>query len=682
MPGVAVQAQTANTTAGGVESIVVIGTRTEERRFDVAAAVDVVDGETLRDQQLRVNLSEALQRVPGLVIQNRQNYAQDLQVSSRGFGARATFGVRGVRLLQDGIPITMPDGQGQTALFDLDGARRVEVLRGPFAALYGNASGGVIHVFSADGPKVPSVEASAFGGSFGAWRAGLKFGGESGAMNYSGNVARFQTEGYREHSAAERDTANLKLRWKLGESTTLTLIGNALEQPDTQDPLGLTQAQFDADRRQAGANADAFNTRKSIRHRQGGLVLQQRLSADDTVELMGYGGQRAVVQTLAIPVAAQGITSSGGVVDLDRDFSGLHLEWRRRGSLDGRAYSFTLGLSGDRMAEERRGYVNNAGVQGALRRDETDTVRGADQYLIGNWQFSERLKLSGGVRHSEVRFDSRDRFIVGTNPDDSGAARYSSTSPVIGALLQLSPQANLFASIGRGFETPTFAELAYRPGGQPGLNFDLKAATSRNAELGVRTVFADRLQASATLFRANTRNEVVSATSSGGRNSFSNADRTQRKGLELSLDAAGGAHWDALLSYTLTAAEFERFVTAAGIDLSGRRIPGVPRHSLFAELRWRDPATGLSSAVELRSASKVAVNDANSAFAGSYNAVNWRGGIERRTDNWEWSVFVRIDNLFDEKYVGSVIVNEANQRYFEPAPTRAGYVGASAKLSF
>jgi iron complex outermembrane receptor protein len=664
------------------ETITVIGNRVEERRFDVTAAVDAVDAETLRHQQLRVNLSEALQRVPGLVIQNRNNYAQDLQVSSRGFGARATFGVRGVRLIQDGIPLTMPDGQGQTALFDLDGARGAEVLRGPFAALYGNASGGVIHLFSADGPKAPTVELNGFGGSFGAWRLGAKFGGESGTLSFSGNLARFEIDGYRDHSAARRDTANFKLRWQLGESTTLTLIGNTLDQPETQDPLGLTQAQLDADRRQAGANAEAFNTRKSIEHTQGGLVLRHQIDPGNSIEARGYGGDRAVVQTLAIPLVAQGPTSSGGVVDLDRDFGGLQVEWQQRGSVDGRAYSFTLGVAGDRMAELRRGYVNNFGVQGALRRDETDTVRSADQYLIGNWQATEALKLSGGVRHSDVRFEAVDRYIVGPNPDDSGSARYSSTNPVVGALLQLSPRVNLFGSIGRGFETPTFVELAYRPDGQPGLNFDLKAATSRNAELGLRAAFDERLQLTATAFRSDTSDDVVSASSSGGRNTFTNADETRRQGVELALDAVGGERWDAMLAYTFTEAEFQRYVTAAGVDLSGRRIPGVPRHSLFAELRWRDPGTGLSSALEWRAASEVAANDANSAFAKGYGFLNWRAGIERRAGAWWWSAFVRVDNLFGKEYVGSVIVNEANQRYFEPAPTRAAYLGATARLAF
>ena len=221
-----------------LDPVVVTGTRQPQRVFDVPASIDSVDGETIRDQQLRVNLSETLGRVPGLLIQNRQNYAQDLQVSSRGFGARSTFGVRGVRLIQDGIPLTMPDGQGQTALFDLDGAKNVEVLRGPFTALYGNASGGVINLVTEDGPSRPTLQANGFFGTFTSWRAGVKFGGSTGALNYTGNVSRFETDGFREHSAARRDLANLKLGVTIDDNSKLTLIGNSLEQHNTQDPLG------------------------------------------------------------------------------------------------------------------------------------------------------------------------------------------------------------------------------------------------------------------------------------------------------------------------------------------------------------------------------------------------------------------------------------------------------------
>lgn len=655
-----------------LDAVVVSGTRQAERGFDVPASVDAIDGERLREQQPRVNLSEALGRVPGLLIQNRQNYAQDLQVSSRGFGARATFGVRGVRLLQDGIPITMPDGQGQTALFDLDGARRVEVLRGPFAALYGNASGGVIQLFTEDGPERPVAELQAWGGSHGSWRTGAKVGGQFGGVNLTGNVARFSTDGYRAHSAATRDTANLKLGWSLTPDTRLTLVGNALSQPGTEDPLGLTQAQLDTDRRQAGANAVAFDTHKDIAHRQAGVSLRHRLGARDTLEAVAYTGLRRVTQFLAIPVQFQGATSSGGVVDLDRRFRGGSLEWRHAGP----GLGLTLGLSHDTMEERRTGFVNDNGVQGELRRDEDDRVTSSDAYAIVRWNASERWTVSGGFRHSRIAFRVDDRYVTGANPDDSGRQDYRHTSPVAGVLFKLTPQVHAFASAGRGFETPTFVELAYRPGADPGINFALRPARSRNVEAGVKAQLGASVQAAATLFRSDTRDEVVPATSSGGRNTFSNADRTRREGLELSLEhAPASGPFDAYVAYTHTRARFVDYRTFAGADLSGRDIPGVARHLLHADLGWRPAGLGLRTALELRAAGRVQANDANTAAAPGYAVVHWRVGIERRFGEWSVRPYVRIDNLFDRKHVGSVIVNEANQRFYEAAPGRSGMVG-------
>lgn len=668
-----VQAQTSN-----VESVVVTGTRSAERAFDVPASIDRVDGEALRDQQWRVNLSEGVARVPGLLVQNRQNYAQDLQVSSRGFGARATFGVRGVRLIQDGIPLTMPDGQGQTALLDLEGAGAIEVLRGPFAALYGNASGGVIHVIGDDAPRKPFVEGSVMGGSDSTWRTGVRFGVSSGSFGATGNVSRFETNGSRDHSAARRDLANARLRFGLDNGASIVVIANALDQPDTQDPLGLTQAQLDADPRQAGTNALAQDTRKSIKHTQGGLVWRHPQLLGGAVEASVYGGQRQLTQYLGLPLSAQGITSSGGVVDLDRNFSGTGLQWR----LGDEQRSITVGLAYDRMREHRQGFVNTAGTAGALRRDEDDTVNSFDQFIIGSWQVAPAWKLTGGLRHSVVRFESKDRFITGTNPDDSGSARYSATSPVLGVLHQLSPDLHLFASLGRGFETPTFAELAYRSGGQPGLNFDLEAAKSRNYEAGVKARLGGNVRASAVLFRADTRNEVVSAGSSGGRTVYANAGKTRREGIELSMDATLPAGFNATLAYTNTRAEYRDLVTPAGADLSGKRIPGVPRQVLYGELGWRHLASGFSSAAEVRGASRLSANDTNTAQAPGYVATALRAGFEQRIGAWKLTQFARVDNLFDKDYVGSVIVNETNQRFFEPAPGRTWALGVTGNYSF
>jgi iron complex outermembrane receptor protein len=667
--------------APALDAVVVTATRVEQSSFDVPASITVVPGRALGELQPRVNLSEGLGGVPGLVMQNRYNYAQDLQVSSRGFGARASFGTRGVRLVQDGIPLTMPDGQGQTALFDLDAARRVEVLRGPFAALYGNSSGGVVNVFTDDGPRTPTVEASGWAGSFDSWRAAVRAGGAFGDWRTRVDASRFMTDGYREHSAAARDQANMRLRRETDDGGTLTFVANGLDQPKAQDPLGLTQAQLAADRRQAGTNAVAFDTRKSVRHSQGGLAYERPLSANDTLRVRGYGGTRQVTQFLAFTGAAP--TSSGGVVDLDRSFGGGSVQWIHKGRLREGAYTLTLGTDYEALQERRRGFVNDFGRAGALRRDEDDTVTSADQYAIGEWRFAPRWTLSGGVRRSSVRFRSADEFITAQNPDDSGAVRYARTSPVAGLAYALTDAINLYASAGRGFETPTFAELAYRADGQPGLNFALRPARSTNYEAGVKVLLGEAARVDLAFFRSDVRDEIVNGPQlQPGRNTFVNAGRTRRDGIELAVQGALGGGFSVQGAWTYLDAVFDALATPAGANLAGNRLPGVPRQVLHGQVEWRDAPRGLLSVLEARYVAAVYADDANTATAAGYALVNWRAGVERRYGPWRLQGFVRLDNLLGREYVGAVIVNAANAQYFEPAPTRQWVVGASAAYAF
>lgn len=662
-------------------SMVVTATRTEKPVYDIPAAIDVVSGEELRTHRANVDLSEGVGKIPGIVVQNRYNYAQDLQVSSRGFGARAAFGVRGVRLLQDGIPLTMPDGQGQTALFDLDGANRIEVLRGPFAALYGNSSGGVIHLLSANEDKPSQIQANASNTDEGTWRGAMRFSGELGSTDFAGNVSRFDTDGFRDHSAARRDAANLWLRFHPDDASSLTLLGNWLDQPDTQDPLGLTQAQLDEDPTQAGIGAEAFNTRKSISHAQGGLAYQREFSEQNNVRLVGYYGDRQVEQFLANPSTA--ITGSGGVVDLDRQFGGGSLQWHHSGTVGNGTYDFTLGAEYDHMKERRQGFVNNAGQRGELRRDEDDTVDSFDQYLIASWNPSERWKISGGLRRTEVSFEAEDFFIVTGNPDDSGSRDFDSTQPVLGVLFEATPAVHLFASAGEGFETPTFSEMAYRPDGQAGLNFDLLPADSTNYEAGAKLRLGDASQLTTTLFHSRTENDIVTGPAPfPGRNTFVNADETKREGAELSLSTAAlNSALTLDVAYTFTRARFEEFVNFAGLDLSGNQIPGVPEHSAYAELVWRHERSGFTAGVEGRWADEVFVDDVNSAAADSYVVFNLHAGFRQQVGTWRFEEFLRVDNVADEEYVGSVVVNAVNGRFFEPAPPRTYLLGFTASYS-
>jgi iron complex outermembrane receptor protein len=671
-----------------LDPVVVTATRAEEPSLRIPASVDRIYADEIEFARPQVNLSETLNRVPGVVASNRQNYAQDLQISIRGFGARSTFGVRGIRLLADGIPATMPDGQGQTSTFDLNSAERIEVLRGPFATLYGANTGGVINVITQSGPAQPTLWGDFFVGSYDTWGAALKFGGQSGGLNGLGAVSRFMTDGYRDHSNAQRNQLNAKVSYGFSDATSLTMVVNSLDQPNTLDPLGLTAAQVRQNPRQAGTGALQFNTRKTVRQSQGGLALNHRLVAGDEVQATAYYGNRAVNQYLAFAGAAPPPTAAGGVVDLDRDYGGGALRWSRPFALSTGPFRLSAGAEYEAMSETRRGYVNNNGIAGALRRNEDDTVWSLNFYLQGEWTLGERWIALLGVRTTRTDYQAKDFFITPGNPDDSGSRDYSSTSPAAGLLYRISPSVSVYANYGRGFETPTFAELAYRPDGSPGLNFSLDAATSNQYEAGVKAIIAGRARVNAAVFRIDTQNEIVVATSQGGRTTFQNAGDTKRTGFELAAGARLPAGFDAYVAYTwLNAIYADSFPTVGQpavpvVVPSGNRLPGVPRENFYGELRWSYAPAGFTAALEVLSKGKVAVNDQNSQFAAGWTIANLALVFTQQWQRLRLSEFVRVDNVFDKQYVGSVIVNEANGRYYEPSPTRNWLVGIQASVTF
>ncbi|HEX7887899.1 MAG TPA: TonB-dependent receptor [Ramlibacter sp.] len=671
--------------------------------FDTPASVDVIQGEQLRNAQLQVNLSEPLVRVPGVVAFNRQNYAQDLQISVRGFGARSTFGVRGIRLFTDGIPATAPDGQGQVSHFDLASGDRLEVLRGPFSALYGNSSGGVISLFTADGGPQKVVEAGAAFGSDGVRRQNVRFSGEEGAWNWNLSATNFHTDGFRDHSAADRRGFIGKVKFKASNHTRLTFVLNAVDMPDVQDPLGLTRAEWQANPRQASPAALAFNTRKSVDQVQGGLILEQRINEVHSAKVTAWRGNRGTEQFQAIPTGTQApATHPGGVISLERDYQGIDAQWTAKTRAFGHPLTFTAGVTADELKEDRKGFRNflgspaaptAQGVLGALRRDENNRVRSFDQYAQGVWD-SERFSLTAGVRHSVVKFDSRDRFIAAGNGDDSGSARYSATTPILGAVWHLNDRLNLYASAGKGFETPTFNELSYRPGNAPGLNFNLRPAKSRQYELGVKAEPARDWRVNAAVFQANTSDEIAVLTNSGGRSTFQNIGNSRRRGLETALEGRFAESWSTYAALTYLDATYRSaFRTCPGAPCptaanpavpvrAGNRIPGIPRFTAYAEVAWRHRPWGLETALEMRHVGRIPVDDRNTDYAPPATLFNLRVALLQKRDHWTFREFVRVDNLADRNYVGSVIVNEGNQRFFEPAPGRTWLVGVSAAYAF
>lgn len=677
--------------AADEQTMVVTAAPTTVSELDTPAAVSVVNGDEMRQAAPRVNLSESLGTVPGLQVQNRQNYAQDLQLSIRGFGSRSTYGVRGLRIYVDGIPATMPDGQGQTSNIDIGSVDTIEVLRGPFSALYGNSSGGVINVTSQTGTQPPTVEASSYYGSFGTWHYGMKAtgavgdGSHAGDVDYTVSTNRFTTHGYRDHSGARKNLANARLGVRINDVSKLTLLLNSVD-IKANDAGGLTADEWRDNPRQS-PRGDQYNTRKNTRQTQAGLRYERQLSAQDDLSVMMYAGERETTQFQSIPRAPQLKPShAGGVIDLTRHYQGIDTRLTHRGELLV-PVTLTAGLDYENMSERRKGYenfvmVNGApqyGEQGALRRNERNLMWNVDPYLQTQWQLTDKLSLDAGVRYSSVWFDSNDYYITPGNGDDSGDASYHKWLPAGSLKYALTDAWNVYLSAGRGFETPTINELSYRSDNQSGLNFGLKPSTNDTVEIGSKTRIGNGLFTAA-LFQTNTDNEIVVDSSSGGRTSYKNAGKTRRQGMELGLDQQFGESWRLKAAWTWLDATYRTNV-CDDASCNGNRIPGIARNMGYASFGYQ-PEQGWYAGSDIRYMSDIMANDENTAKAPSWTVVGLTTGYKWSYGRMDMDLFGRIDNLFDREYVGSVIVNESNGRYYEPAPGRNYGIGLNLAWRF
>ncbi|GAB2812788.1 TonB-dependent receptor family protein [Dyella kyungheensis] len=671
-------------------AVQVNASRLEMPPLDVPAALSVVKVSPSDVGNPGINLSETLVGVPGILARDRQNYAQDEQISIRGFGSRSTFGVRSIRLYVDGIPATLPDGQGQVSHFDFDVADRVEVLRGPFSVLYGNAAGGVVQLWSAPGTATPQTTLGVYAGSNDSFRYLADTRGTVGAMDYNVAASQFLSGGYRDHSRVNRQTAHARLGFDLGHGQTLTLVMNHLDQPVAQDPMGLTKAQLLADPRQASPAAEQFDTRKSTRQDQVGLIYERPSGDDGQWRAMVYYGEREITQYQSIPVATQANPlQPGGVVQPDTHYGGADLRWTHRGDWLGGDYEFVLGGGGDYQRQHRLGYENfvgdTLGVKGALRRDEDDNVNNVDAYAQWYWHFEPAWALMLGLRHDDVRFSEHDFYVTPSNPNDSGDVNYAATTPV--AALQWRPgdDLRLYASYGEGFETPSYNELGYRSDGQPGLALDLRPARSHTVELGAKWQATQMLAFNAALFRANTRDELAIDTSVNGRTTYRNVPEARRQGIELSMDGDIAPSWHLVAGYTHLQAQFRSgFLTCIATPCvapnvpvrAGSRMPGVPEDYGSLLLRHGGDARW-SQGITLTGAGPTTANDFGTARAAGYVAadadVTYTFPLGQSA---RMQLSARVNNFADHRYVGSVIVNDGNGRYYEPAPGRTWMLGA------
>lgn len=681
-----------------IAPIVVTGTRTLQNSFDLPIAIDVVKQEDIQNGQLQMTLSESLIRVPGITAQNRTQQAQDPQISSRGFGSRSSFGVRGVRIYVDGIPLTMPDGQGQPGVVDLSAIKSIEVLRGPFSALYGNSSGGVIQLFTEDAPKTPEVGGSVMFGSYNTKRQVINAAGIADGVEYLLNGSNFESDGYRDNSESDKQQATAKFKFNISEDTKLTTLINWFDQ-DAQDPIGLDRARaFNSSTRDsvvpAAINA---NTSVSRTHTQVGFNLEHAFNENNKLTVVPYVGNRKNAQILTTTAAATTLaTTNARLSEIDRDFYGMDARWDNKGSLGTLPYNISLGLTYGKLEDGRLDTnILASGVSVNVKnRDEDNIATNFDQYVQGKLSVSDSVDLHAGARHTKVRLKVEDNFLTGagSNGNNSGAVEYQKTTPVIGVTWKATEKLNLYANFGKGFETPTFIEAAFDnvTGGVASRpNLSLKAAESRNIEIGAKAFITDNIRANLTVFKIDTENEIVTRQTVAGRSSFQNAGDTKRTGIEASIDASFENNINVFASYTLLNAKFEDpFVTVinaagtTGTVNSGNRIPGTYKSQIYGEVAWSYPELGFFSALEGRHNSQVYVNDINTDKAPSYTIFNLRTGFEQNLAHWNFKEFLRVENMFDKEYIGSVRVNDGNALFFEPGADRNYLLGLSASYKF
>lgn len=658
--------------------VVVTATRVEQNSFDLPVAIDVVTKKDIQDGQLQMTLSESLIRVPGITAQNRTQQAQDPQISSRGFGSRASFGVRGIRIYLDGIPLTMPDGQGQPGIVDLSAIRSVEVMRGPFSALYGNTSGGVIQMLTENAPETPEIGGSIMFGSYNTKREILKASGTSENVEYLLNVSNFSSDGYRDNSTSDKQLATAKFKFNISDSTKLTTLVNWFQQ-DAQDPNGLTKADVKADRKgvvPAVTNADLKVSRS---HAQVGFNLEHQLNENNALNLITYVGTRENEQILATNPLGTNARNS----QISREFYGADLRWDNKGYVFDKAYNISFGLNYGKSIDARLDTnILAAGLPiSTLNRQEDNTVFNFDQYVQGKLSVLDNVDLHAGLRHTRVNLNVEDQLLP---PDNSGAVTYEKTNPVIGAVWKVTPSFNLYANYGRGFETPTFFEASFNSTASTATpNLNLKPSESQNVEIGAKAFVTDNTQVNLTAFKIQTKDELVVSANQFGRTVYANANDTSRTGLELSVESEFDHNISTYFSYSLLNAKFDSaYAGNAGLIASGNRIPGTYKTQLYGEVAWKYQPFGFKTAFEANHNSKVYVDDVNSEAASAYTLFNLRAGFEQKLAHWHFKEYVRVENLFDKEYIGSVRINDGNGRFYEPAAGRNYLLGLSANYKF
>lgn len=651
-----------------IAPITVSASRFEAQYNRLPFAISVLNKSQIQRAQAQLSLNESLVAVPGVFTLNPDNFSQDLRISIRGFGARAAFGIRGIRLFVDGLPESTPDGQADVDNVDAGALQRMELLRGASAGLYGNASGGVLNFSTEEPSQKAFAESQAILGSFGFQRYQLKTGFKVGKLGVFASASQNRMEGYRAQSAMQQTILNLKLRYQLSDKTRLSLLVNYGKSPYAEDAGGLTSEQVSADRRQARAANVQFNAGEEVAQGRVGLVFEKQFSAKHSLTARTFLTKRDFANRLAF--------QGGGWVEFQRSFGGVGITYAYTSG----PYRSQVGLEWNDQQDDRQRYNNDNGKRGTQTFDQIEKFRSTGAFWLNELALGKKLTLTAATRYDALRLSSDDAFL--TDGNQSGEQNFDRFNPSVGAVFVANKWANIYANVASNFETPTLTELSANPSNLGGFNPDLKPQRSLNYELGTKFLINDRLGLDLALFQINLQDELVpyQLASAPGRTFFRNAGKSLRKGIEAALNLRLEEGLYLTLNYTYSDFGYEDY-TANGTSFAGNAQPAVPKHHLFSILQWSH-RSGFFIAAQARSISKVFVNDANSATAAGSTLASMRvGHAFNLGKQWRIEPFAGINNIFGTEYTGNILLNAVGNRFYEPGVAQASYYGG-LKLSW
>ncbi|HLP81845.1 MAG TPA: TonB-dependent receptor [Nitrosomonas sp.] len=639
-----------------LDPINITATRSERSPTQIPNSITQIRRDPQQGFQPGATLDEFARGTPGVFFQNQFNFTQDLRIAIRGFGARSAFGVRGIQMRVDGIPQTLPDGQTQLDSIDPSLIERMDILRGPSASLYGNASGGMIDITTREAPKEAFViMPRQVIGQYGYLKSELFMGGSNGNVGYSVFGSHLQQNGWRDHSAMQNMFSQAKLNFRTSANSDLMLVFREFYSPLSKDPGALTSTEVQADRRQASARNVQFNAGEEIRQEEIGMRYRNRFSAGKEFTATTYLLHRDFQNRQAF--------LEGGQVQFDRWVGGLMLQFVNDHILFQRPNRLLVGVDYGIQNDDRQRFDNNSGRRGALNLSQIERVQSVGPFFRNEWNLKDNLDVVVGGRWDWLHYQVTD--VLKSDGNQSGVRTVSQASGSAGVVYHLSEQHQVYTHIGSVFEAPTTTELINNPSGTGGFNPRLNAQTSLSSELGFRGNSAG-FQYDTAVFFIRTWDEITpfELASSPGRAFFRNTGQSRRIGVETRVVTP---EWKGLrgeISYTFSNFEFEKYLVSDA-NLKGNFFPGIPTHRWEGLLRYAHPL-GFFGQLHVQRVGEFFVNDANTATNQAYNLGQLLLGWEMKRNGIEGSVFFGVNNLFDAHYNANTRINAALGRYFEP----------------